>query len=73
MMDLRYPNITGATEKEQLSQVKTYLHHLVDQLNWALNTVETAQSGSASAPVVYKQGESASTQDAERTFNSIKA
>lgn len=72
-IDIRYPNITGKTEAEQLLQMKSYMHQLVEQLNWALNTVESAQGGSASAPVVYQQNEPATAQDAESTFNSIKA
>ena len=71
-MDLRYPNITGKTDAEQLGQVKSYLHQLVDQLNWALSTVGTAQGGNTST-VVIKQAESISPQEAEDTFNSIKA
>ena len=43
--DFRYPNITGASEKEQLQQLKTYIHQLVDELKWALNTVESPQGG----------------------------
>ena len=73
MTDLRYPNITGSTEKEQLIQVKGYLHQLVDQLNWALSTVETAQGGNVSPAVVFRQGAEGTPQDAESTFNSIKA
>lgn len=41
--DFRYPNITGATEKEQLQQLRTYIHQLVDELKWALNSVENPQ------------------------------
>ena len=73
MIDLRYPNITGKTETEQIGQVKSYLHQLVEQLNWALNTVESYQGGNTSAPVVYKGSETSSPQEAEDTFNSIKA
>lgn len=72
-IDLRYPNITGKTEAEQMTQVKSYLHQLVGQLNWALNTVESYQSGNTTSPVVYKQSENATPQEAEDTFNSIKA
>lgn len=72
-IDIRYPNITGKTDAEQMGQVRTYLHQLVDQLNWALNTVESYQSGSTSSPVVYNKGETETQQDAESTFNSIKA
>lgn len=35
-VDIRYPNITGLSEKEQLAQIKSYLYQLVDQLNYAL-------------------------------------
>lgn len=45
-MNIRFPNITGATEAEQLIQIKSYLHQLVQQLNWALSTFE-AGIGSA--------------------------
>ena len=71
-IDLRYPNIQGKTEAEQLVQVKSYLHQLVEQLNWALNTVDSYQGGNTSAPVVYK-GQAETPKEAEDTFNSIKA
>ena len=70
-LDLRYPNITGKTDTEQMAQMRSYLHQLVDQLNWALNTVESAQGGNTSA-VVYEQSKPATVQEAEETFNSIK-
>ena len=72
MIELRYPNIQGKTEAEQLVQVKSYLHQLVEQLNWAMKTVESAQGGST-ANVVYQQREPSTAQEAESTFNSIKA
>ena len=72
-IDLRYPNITGKTEAEQMVQVRSYLHQLVEQLNWALNTAEAYQSGNTSAAVVYNKGKDETPQDAEDTFNSIKA
>ena len=43
MLDLRYPNITGVTEKEQLAQMRSYLNQLVDQLQWAMGGIETNQ------------------------------
>lgn len=44
MTNIRYPNITGKTEAEQLAQIKSFLIQLVDQLNWALSVIEkTAQ------------------------------
>ncbi len=72
-MNLRYPNITGKTEAEQMVQVRSYLHQLVGELNWALSAVDSYQGGNTSAPVEYRQSESETSQDAENTFNSIKA
>lgn len=42
-VNIRYPNITGLSEKEQLSQIKSYLHQLVEQLNYALPTIGTGE------------------------------
>lgn len=48
-MNIRFPNITAATEAEQIIQIKSYLHQLVQQLNWALSTLEAGiGSGSTS-------------------------
>ena len=38
-INIRYPNITGLSDREQLVQVKGYLYQLVDQLNYALPTI----------------------------------
>ena len=48
-INIRFPNITGATEAEQLVQVKSYLHQLAEQLNWALSTIESGGTGSGAA------------------------
>lgn len=50
-MNLRYPNITGLSEKEQLTQIKSFLHQLVDQLNYA-----TSSDGSSSNQTYQVQG-----------------
>ena len=39
-LELRFPNITAQSEREQLSQVKSYLYQLVGQLQWALSSLE---------------------------------
>jgi hypothetical protein len=49
------------------------MHQLVEQLNWALNTVETASSGTVSSTANIKQVKELSPKEAEDTFNSIKA
>lgn len=72
-IELRLPNIQGGTAAEQVAQMKSYMYQLVEQLNWALNTVESAQSGNTSAPVAYQGSKPSTAQEAEDTFNSIKA
>lgn len=72
-INLRYPNIQGNTDAEQLVQVKGFLHQLVEDLNWALNTAQSYQNGNTTVPVVYSRSENSTPQDAEATFNSIKA
>ena len=48
-LNLRYPNITGLSEKEQLSQIKSFLHQLVDQLNYALPSAESSTTQTVQA------------------------
>lgn len=72
-VNIRFPNINATTEAGKLQQMQSYMHQLVEQLNWALNTVEAAQSGNASPAIVYRPSEDVSSKEAEDTFNSIKA
>lgn len=44
MINLRLPNITAATEREQILQIKSYLYQLVGELNWALSSLEAEKS-----------------------------
>ena len=72
-IDIRYPNITAKDEAGQLTQVRGYLHQLVEQLNWAINSMEVG-----GAVVVDAKGRLAPVAEAEKedpvsTFNSIKA
>ena len=73
MIDLRYPNITGRTEAEQMVQVKSYLHQLVEQLNWALSNIETGSTGVAKTSTA-ATGTAVPTEsdDPISNFNSIK-
>lgn len=41
-VNIRYPNISGLTEREQIAQIKSYLHQLVEQLN---NELPSSGSG----------------------------
>lgn len=72
--DLRLPNITGVTEREQLSQIKSYLYQFAQQLQWALSTIDTSsisnQVASQSPQKVIVQ---AKEQSAEVSFNALKS
>lgn len=48
-MNIRFPHITGTNEAEQISQIKSFLHQLVEQLNWMLPAIEssTGQAGTS--------------------------
>ena len=46
MVNLRLPNINGANEREKLVQMQSYLYQLVEQLQFALNTIEGSQNAS---------------------------
>lgn len=46
--DLRKPMITSPTEQGQLLQIKSYLVQLVEQLNFALRTLESGSGGTSS-------------------------
>lgn len=70
--DLRYPNITAPDEKGMLTQMKSYLHQLVEQLQWALNDLSVnASVYAASTP--QSQASEPTKVDSEATFNSIKS
>lgn len=75
MIDIRTPQINGKTEKEQLSQVRSYLYQLAEQLQWALKNVDTSTDTVVVAPTPRSLLPAASqtTESAEATFGSIKA
>lgn len=74
-INLRLPNITAQNDAGKLAQVQSYMYQLVEQLNWALNTIETVGTGNGTAlPTVrVQQSEALSPEEAQDTFNSIKA
>ena len=78
-VNFRFPSITAGTDKEQLTQIKSYLHQLVEQLNYALPTM-----GSGSAQTIEVQGGEMSyyelrsliiqtLQDVEKRFDQLSA
>ena len=71
MINIRLPNITAQTEREQLLQLKSYLHQLVGELNWALSSIET---GSESVIEVKKKSSGAvSKEDLTTSYNELKS
>ena len=73
-INIRFPNITGNTEAEQLTQVKSYLHQLAEQLNWALSTIESGNgSANASAVATAQKGGAGNAQENEVSFYELKS
>lgn len=70
----KLPNITASTADGKLQQMQSFLYQTVEQLNWALNTIE---SGTASGNLVNQNTQKvvgSSDQDkALSTFNEIKS
>jgi hypothetical protein len=72
-IDIRLPNITATDTEGKMSQMQSYMHQLVEQLNWALSTVDNAIQGNTANVSVASQNGSNSEKEAIDTFNSIKA
>ena len=70
-LNLRLPNITGLSEREQLLQIKSYLYQLVGDLQFALNDT----SNTSNSVIVTTQSGAAFTGSQENTitmFNALK-
>lgn len=70
--DIKLPNISATTDRGQIEQIRGYLYQLVEQLKWALNSIESGgtnvlQPGSKSTAKEVPEKE------AQATFNSIKS
>lgn len=52
-VNIRFPKITALSEREQLAQIKSYLHQLVEQLNYVLPNLST---GTGAGQTVSVQG-----------------
>lgn len=69
-VNIRFPNITASTDAGKLRQLQGYMHQLVEQLNWALNTLGAAPGASGDAPVTATPGKAAD--DPVATFQRVK-
>jgi hypothetical protein len=75
-IDIKLPNIASPTEKGQIEQIKSYLYQLADTLKWAFNTIEGGSNDvvvNKGSQNVQSKGKESTTNDAESTFNSVKA
>ena len=71
MINIRLPNITAPTEREQLIQVKSYLHQLVGELNWALTSIESGSSTNAVAKQA--SGNGVTKQEMTTSYNELRS
>lgn len=78
-VEIRLPQITGATDREQLQQIKSYIYQLREQLQYAFDTVNTTgaagSSGNGTQQIMpsYARPSGSSGSNAESTFNEIKS
>lgn len=72
MMNIRLPNITAATEKEQLLQVKSYLHQLAQELNWALSTLESSSTAKDTGKKA-SSGSAVTKEEMTTSFNELRS
>lgn len=77
-IELRRPQFSG-TDREKLQQMHSYIYQLVDQLQYAFETVETTESGGGTTIIQQTVTQSGSAEnrpttpeDAEATFAAIK-
>lgn len=82
-IDIRMPNITATSEAGQLLQIKSYLYQFSEQLNWALNTLESnggisvvnqskGGSGSSGSSAFDSDTSSSSDENKEASFTELK-
>ncbi len=67
----RYPNITGKKESEQISQIRSYLHQLVEQLNNELPNIGTGDGVTQSAET--NQSQTYSVQGGELSYYELRS
>ena len=74
-INLRLPNITESTPDGKLRQMQSYLYQVVEQLNWALNTMESGGNGTVSMQTKATTGSSGGEdkKDSGVNFNELKS
>lgn len=75
-INLRLPNITETTTEGKLKQMQSFLYQTVEQLNWALNAIETGGTGAMVMQSKSNTGGSSGSEDKKENsinFNELKA
>lgn len=73
-IDIRLPAVnTQGSAEAQIGQMRSYMYQLVEQLNWALSTLESGIADGKSESIEVTQSAAMSEKDAQDTFNSIKS
>lgn len=75
-INLRLPNITETTTEGKLKQMQSFLYQTIEQLNWALNTLETSGTGAVVMQGKSNAGGSSGSEDKKDSgvnFNELKA
>lgn len=72
MIDIRLPNITAKTEKEQLEQIKSYLFQFAQQLNWALANIDS-KADEARTKIEATTEQKDAVEHAQATFAEVKS
>ena len=73
MINIRLPNITANSEREQLVQVKSYLHQLVQELNWALTSIETGNSAGTTATKNQSASDAVTKKELTTSYNELRS
>lgn len=71
--NIRYPDINGKSTPEQISQLKSYLHQLVGDLNFVLGSIESGGASFVDAKGSPVSPPTDEKDDPVSTFNGIKA
>lgn len=71
--NFRFPNITAKDEAGQLIQIQSYIFQLVEQLNYAMQTVEGGSPSTVASTSITASATGGEDAKAQATFNSIKS
>ena len=73
MASLRLPKITAKDDGGKLIQIHSYLYQLVEELNWALDTVQTGNTTSQQIVSANTGGALSEEAEAQKSFAAIKS